>query len=1018
MFSLDSEFCKLPLHFATARLAEEVLQFSESEWRAHPQGHAGNSALPLVSVGGGINDEVKGPMRPTPFLARCPYLRQVFAAFGAPIGRARLMRIAGQSDATAHVDTNYYWMHHVRIHIPAVTYPQVRFLCADKSVHMAAGEAWIFDSWKLHNVINPVDSPRIHVVADTVGSAHFWEKVAAAFLPQTAAELVPFRPGVDAAIDFEEENFPLVMSPFEQQVLAQRMLASLPTEMRGGKIERALDRLHQEWHALWTRFRDGREGWARFRETIAAFDAQLPALTEGLVLVNKVPLAEALRQAIVRPAVNAEVEAKRALPPVILSDSDEPLISAGGGGADRSAPPLPAQIRGSSLSLRMTGRESAQSPLLFDRPVFIVAAPRSGSTMLFELLARSPDVWTVGGESHQFFENVPALNPANRGYESNALTAADSTPENVAALCEAFAAQLRDRDGNTGRPASVRFLEKTPKNALRIPFLAAAFPDARFIFLHREPRANLSSIIDAWRSQRFVTYPSLPGWTGDPWSLLLIPGWRDLAGKPLAEIAARQWSAANSAILDALAALPRDRWCSISYEEVIADPQSAAERLSAFAGWRWDQTIDANLPLSRHTLTPPEPEKWRANEAELAPVLPHIAPVAERILAIAGEALTPQPHAQSAPAPALDFRPSTINKPMPAPLDFNSEHTANFPQVLDALGISIAVSTYQAGKVILVRGDSESLNTHFRDFQSPMGLAYDAGRLAIGTRHEVWKLRNFADLGAKLEPAGKHDAVFLPAARFTTGDIRIHEIAWAGGELWAVNTRFSCLCTFDGEHNFIPRWRPPFISKLSPDDRCHLNGFAIIDDTPAYATCHGTADILEGWRANKSNGGCLLEIATGEVIAHGLSMPHSPRWHDGRLWLLESGHGRLSTVDLDTGKVETVAELPGFTRGLDFVGPFALVGLSQVRETAVFSGIPIAAAGRERECGVWVIDIRNGQTVAFLRFSGSVQEIFAVQVLPNMRWPEILTDAENLIGGAFYLPPEALKEPRLEPAAV
>src|SRR2546423_3785910 len=143
MFRLDTEFYRLPLTFDPERLAEEVLQFNEEEWRAHPQGHAGNTALPLVSVGGGINDDVKGPMRPTPFLARCPYIAQVLASLGTVIGRARLMRIAGQSDATPHVDTNYYWMHHVRVHIPAVPYPEVRVLCCGQSVHLAAGPTWI-----------------------------------------------------------------------------------------------------------------------------------------------------------------------------------------------------------------------------------------------------------------------------------------------------------------------------------------------------------------------------------------------------------------------------------------------------------------------------------------------------------------------------------------------------------------------------------------------------------------------------------------------------------------------------------------------------------------------------------------------------------------------------------------------------------------------------------------------------------------------------------------------------------
>lgn len=344
--------------------------------------------------------------------------------------------------------------------------------------------------------------------------------------------------------------------------------------------------------------------------------------------------------------------------------------------------------------------------------------------------------------------------------------------------------------------------------------------------------------------------------------------------------------------------------------------------------------------------------------------------------------------------------------------DFTSSHTSNFPALLRQLGISLAISTYQAGKLILVRSDGDSLNTHFRHFSSPMGIAYDepTGRLAIGTRSEVWHLRNQHDVARKLEPEGKHDAAFLPRRRHSTGDIRIHEVAWVDGELWAVNTRFSCLCTFDGEHSFVPRWRPPFVSALAPEDRCHLNGFAIIDGRPRYATCLGLTDTAGGWRANKANGGCLLDLDTGEPILRGLSMPHSPRHYAGRDWILESGIGALSCADLQKGTTEVVATMPGFTRGLDFYGNLAFVGLSQVRESATFSGIPLVERMPERTCGVWVIDIRNGRTVAFLRFEGIVQEIFSVQVLPRMIFPDLLNEPGPLLDSSFILPDEALRE--------
>ena len=295
---------------------------------------------------------------------------------------------------------------------------------------------------------------------------------------------------------------------------------------------------------------------------------------------------------------------------------------------------------------------------------------------------------------------------------------------------------------------------------------------------------------------------------------------------------------------------------------------------------------------------------------------------------------------------------------------------------------------------------------------SPMGVAYQqgTGRLAIGTRHEVWQFRNQPEVAPKLKPENKHDAAFLPRNRHYTGDIRIHEIGWIDDEIWAVNTRFSCLCTFDRENSFVPRWRPPFITALAPEDRCHLNGMAIIDGKPKYVTCLGLTDQQGGWRENKVSGGCVLDVESGEVIVRGLSMPHSPRLYAGKYWVLESGHGTVSTADFQTGKTEVVTKLPGFTRGLDFYGNLAFVGLSQVRETAVFSGIPLVEEIKERTCGVWVIDIRTGQTVAFLRFEGIVQEIFAIQVLPGIRYPDVINEAGETLDLSFILPDEALRD--------
>ena len=347
----------------------------------------------------------------------------------------------------------------------------------------------------------------------------------------------------------------------------------------------------------------------------------------------------------------------------------------------------------------------------------------------------------------------------------------------------------------------------------------------------------------------------------------------------------------------------------------------------------------------------------------------------------------------------------------------HSVHTSNFPALLEQLGISLLVSTYQAGKLIVLRNDGGVLNTHFRIFQKPMGMAATGNKLVIGTAYQIWELRNVPATAPKLAPAHKHDACYLPRRSHITGDIDIHEMTFVGEELWFVNTRFSCLCTVDPDHSFVPRWRPPFVSAYDLSDRCHLNGLATVNDQLKYVTALGETDTAGGWRANKASGGILMDVPNNQVICRGLSMPHSPRWYRDQLWVLESGKGGLAKVDPQTGQVTMVAELPGFTRGLDFWGPLAFVGLSQVRETAVFSGLPITERITERICGVWVVNIETGQILAFLRFEQGVREIFAVQALPGIRFPEVLGDprftdeeSEKLMGSSYVLPDDALKQ--------
>src|SRR5262245_20441196 len=341
----------------------------------------------------------------------------------------------------------------------------------------------------------------------------------------------------------------------------------------------------------------------------------------------------------------------------------------------------------------------------------------------------------------------------------------------------------------------------------------------------------------------------------------------------------------------------------------------------------------------------------------------------------------------------------------PAAVEFRYTQTESFVALLHQLGASLLVTTYQANKLLVVRADGPGLSTLVRTFERPMGLAADRRRLALGTRSGVWFFRDAPDVAPRVAPGGKHDACYLPRSCHVTGDVGVHEVAWVGDELWVVNTRFSCLCTLHPDYSFVPRWRPPFVTALAAEDRCHLNGLALVDGQPKFVTALGETDTANGWRANKPQGGCLMEVSSGAIISRGLSMPHSPRWQDGRLWLLESGTGQLVLVDPATGRRQRVAELPGFARGLALSGPYAFVGLSKIRKTSAMDGVPLAERREQLKCGVAAVDLRGGQMIAFLEFQTAVEEIFDVQLLPGLRFPEVIGFQQQTIQHTFVVPP-------------
>ncbi|MEP7044281.1 MAG: sulfotransferase [Dokdonella sp.] len=602
---LPVPFVQLPLRFDAQALAAEIARFDEGMWRPHPTGMPGNSALPLVTSGGdpARGDWLVGRMRPTPALQQSPYLMQVLASLEAVIGRVRLMRLSGRAEVNTHVDTDYYWNERVRVHVPILTQPSVRFSCADAHVNMAAGECWIFDTWRMHHVSNDDDSPRIHMVVDTVGSPAFWNIVNAG-RPHTAPRtgwqprLIAAPAGAPQQPMFESVNSQSPMSYWEVRGLVSFLFGEVERQPRVEAVAQMTGAFVGDWQTLWFKYGPDQTALAEYTALVDGFLAQVAPIARGIALRNGADLADAITGLFKRAVERAH---------------------------------MPSMTEEGSRSAPLT--QAAPSALVrseFDRPVFIISPPRSGSSLFFETLAQSPSAFTIGGESHGIFEGIPALDTAALGYASNRVDAAAATPEIAAQLRERFRLRLFDRQRNAPTSAHVRLLEKTPKNALRIPFLQQIFPDALFVYLYRDPREVLASMLEAWESGGFRTYPQLPGWSGLPWSLLLTPGWRDLIGRPLPEIVAAQWETTTRILLDDLQQIPAERRCVARYDALIADPTAEATRICARVGFEWDQSLGPSLPLASHTVSAPQTDKWRRREAEILAALAGVEATAAR----------------------------------------------------------------------------------------------------------------------------------------------------------------------------------------------------------------------------------------------------------------------------------------------------------------------------------------------------------------------------------------------------
>jgi len=307
--------------------------------------------------------------------------------------------------------------------------------------------------------------------------------------------------------------------------------------------------------------------------------------------------------------------------------------------------------------------------------------------------------------------------------------------------------------------------------------------------------------------------------------------------------------------------------------------------------------------------------------------------------------------------------------------------------------ISLAVSTYQSGKLFLIGSSSEDrLSIFERTFERCMGLWSNGQTIWMATAFQIWRMENVLD---ENETIDGYDRLFVPREGQITGDIDVHDLAIdANGNLVFVNTLFGCLATFSERFNFQPLWKPKFLSKITAEDRCHLNGLAMHDGKARYVTTCSQSDLAGGWREFRTDGGCVIDVETSEIVVEGFSMPHSPRLYRDKLWLLDSGNGWFGWLEPKTGNFERVSFCPGYARGLAFFEKYAFIGLSRPRREQTFSGLPLDDALDEHRqtarCGIQVVDLESGEVCHWLQFDGIVSELYDVVVLTDVLRPKAI----------------------------
>jgi len=332
------------------------------------------------------------------------------------------------------------------------------------------------------------------------------------------------------------------------------------------------------------------------------------------------------------------------------------------------------------------------------------------------------------------------------------------------------------------------------------------------------------------------------------------------------------------------------------------------------------------------------------------------------------------------------------------------EYSENIPTILSELGASLLISSYE-GELTIIATDGEIRNIPFSQ-DHVLGMAVDGRNLALSTRDRIWQLQNIfeGDSTSRLSDRDDFDAYYQPISVHKTGDLFTHEMAWIDQKLWFINTAYSCLCTLEANHDFIVQWHPQFISELVPEDRCHLNGLGVKNNKIQYVTAVSETDTPQGWRDIKDSSGILIDIESHEILLRGLAMPHSPRWYDGRVWLLEAMKGTLVSFDIETKEFKTIAKLPGFARGLDILGNIAFVGTSCYRHDYM-------KVDESDQCGVWAINLKTGQVIGKVIFNTGINELSSVHLLPGIHSPKVLGWPEESLQSETHTKIQTITKP-------